>query len=319
MRAAAVALVVMTVSACSSKADSASPSNAAASAPSSPQELPDKPAWLSEPIPLAVHATRVADGGTPVAIYTVVASREAFDVVRVMSGINGRFVIASKDTGARLPWLFGNDTKEVMEKLILQLKPSELDAGETAIALPDASGQLRAVIAGRRAQTSLPLSVSLVVTNDANFIQFAEVLDTLAQNNVGSVTITVLPTRQYADGGETASVGASFTMPSISIGQPTTTGDLDKAIIRRYIKRNIQKFQYCYEKQLLTMPQAAGTMTMNFTIQPDGHVNDARVSAPTYEISACATTVVNDIEFPKPKDEQPVKVSYPITMRPAGG
>ena len=37
--------------------------------------------------------------------------------------------------------------------------------------------------------------------------------------------------------------GKTTAVPSVSIGQPDAKGDLDKAIIRRYIKRNIQKIE----------------------------------------------------------------------------
>ena len=37
----------------------------------------------------------------------------------------------------------------------------------------------------------------------------------------------------------------------IRIGNATATGDLDKSIIRRYIRRKLPRIKYCYEKQLL--------------------------------------------------------------------
>ncbi|HEY0192883.1 MAG TPA: FHA domain-containing protein, partial [Kofleriaceae bacterium] len=55
-------------------------------------------------------------------------------------------------------------------------------------------------------------------------------------------------------GGRGGMRGRTAAVPTVSIGQPNSQGDLDKAIIRRYIKRNIQKIQYCYEKQLLAKP-----------------------------------------------------------------
>jgi hypothetical protein len=60
--------------------------------------------------------------------------------------------------------------------------------------------------------------------------------------------------------------GRSSPVPSMSIGQPVAKGDLDKAIIRRYIKRNIQKLVYCYEKELLNQPKLEGTSTAEFVI-----------------------------------------------------
>src|SRR5512147_1602155 len=49
-------------------------------------------------------------------------------------------------------------------------------------------------------------------------------------------------------GGRGGMRGRTAAVPTVSIGQPNAQGDLDKAIIRRYIKRNQQKIQYCYEK-----------------------------------------------------------------------
>ena len=66
--------------------------------------------------------------------------------------------------------------------------------------------------------------------------------------------------------------GRTAAVPTVSIGQPNAQGDLDKAIIRRYIKRNIQKIQYCYEKQLLAKPGLAGTVSTQFFITPNGTV-----------------------------------------------
>ena len=42
-------------------------------------------------------------------------------------------------------------------------------------------------------------------------------------------------------GGRGGMRGRTSAVPTVSIGQPNAQGDLDKAIIRRYIKRNIQK------------------------------------------------------------------------------
>jgi hypothetical protein len=109
--------------------------------------------------------------------------------------------------------------------------------------------------------------------------------------------------------------------PSVAIGQPTTqvtgtaTGDgLDKAIIRRYIKRNIQKIQYCYEKQLLADPKLAGTVTTKFVIAETGKVTKSEADGVHKETASCVARVIEGIEFPKPKGG-PVSVTYPFTFR----
>ncbi len=121
-------------------------------------------------------------------------------------------------------------------------------------------------------------------------------------------------------GGRGGMRGRGSAVPTISIGQPTVagTGELDKAIIRRYIKRNIQKLQYCYEKELLAKPTLAGTVVTQFTITESGAVGSASGSGVSPEVSSCMANVVKGIEFPKPKGTGGVSVTYPFTVRPAG-
>jgi hypothetical protein len=106
--------------------------------------------------------------------------------------------------------------------------------------------------------------------------------------------------------------------PIVSIGQGLSTGDLDKTIIRRYIKRNIQKLQYCYEQQLLTKKTLQGTVTAKFTISADGVVTSSTASGmKDKEVESCIATTIKAIAFPKPKGGGEVAVTYPLTFRPA--
>ncbi len=101
-------------------------------------------------------------------------------------------------------------------------------------------------------------------------------------------------------------------VPMVSIGQPSVEGDLDKAIIRRYIKRNIQKIQYCYEKQLLAKPTIAGTVQARFFIAANGTVEHSTGSGVDPDVASCVAEVIKNIEFPKPKGGGIVKVNYPF-------
>jgi hypothetical protein len=119
-------------------------------------------------------------------------------------------------------------------------------------------------------------------------------------------------------GGRGGMRGRSSAVPTVSIGQPNSQGDLDKAIIRRYIKRNIQKITYCYEKQLLAKPALAGTVATQFFITPNGTVASSTGSGVDPEVASCVADVIKGIEFPKPKGGGGVQVNYPFTFRPAG-
>jgi hypothetical protein len=118
-------------------------------------------------------------------------------------------------------------------------------------------------------------------------------------------------------GGRGGLHGRMSNVPTVSIGQPNAQGDLDKAIIRRYIKRNISKITYCYEKQLLVNPKLAGTVSTQFFITPNGDVASASGSGVDPKVSSCVADVIKAIVFPKPKGGGGVQVNYPFTFRPA--
>jgi outer membrane biosynthesis protein TonB len=119
----------------------------------------------------------------------------------------------------------------------------------------------------------------------------------------------------YGVGGKRTGLGGKRPVPpNVSIGQPSSDVGLDKAIIRRYIKRNIQKIQYCYEKELLGRPTLTGTVTVKFTIGLDGLVS-AAMGAGMAPVDRCVADVVRALEFPKPTGGA-VNVSYPFVFRP---
>jgi len=119
-------------------------------------------------------------------------------------------------------------------------------------------------------------------------------------------------------GGRGGMRGRTAAVPSVSIGQPSSSGDLDKAIIRRYIKRNLQKIQYCYEKQLLAKPTLSGTVASQFFITPNGTVASSTASGVDNEVSSCVADVIKSIEFPKPKGGGSVQVNYPFIFHQSG-
>jgi hypothetical protein len=96
-------------------------------------------------------------------------------------------------------------------------------------------------------------------------------------------------------------------------------GDLDKAIIRRYIKRHVQKLQYCYERELIAKPDLAGDVIVEFLIGPDGGVRSAVGMGLDEVVATCVADVVGAIEFPRSNIGASTRVTYPFTFRPSGG
>ena len=118
-------------------------------------------------------------------------------------------------------------------------------------------------------------------------------------------------------GGRGGMRGRAASVPSVSIGQPQVAGDLDRAIVRRYIKRNLAKLQYCYEHELLAHPGLGGTLTARFTIKSDGHTADLGATGVSDQVAMCVRDVIRDIEFPRPHGGA-VVVSYPFTLQATG-
>jgi hypothetical protein len=107
-------------------------------------------------------------------------------------------------------------------------------------------------------------------------------------------------------------------VPQPVLGTANPVGNLDKEIIRRYIKRNITKVAYCYESELLARPGIEGTVMVNFLISGTGIVTSSQGSGFDGKVASCVAGVVKAIEFPRPTDGGNVIVNYPFTFHAAG-
>jgi hypothetical protein len=77
------------------------------------------------------------------------------------------------------------------------------------------------------------------------------------------------------------------------------SGELDAAVVRRYVRRKITSFQYCYEKQLLADPKLAeGPMLVTFAIHPSGNVDGATATGGDSTVASCVRDVIAKTEFP---------------------
>lgn len=108
------------------------------------------------------------------------------------------------------------------------------------------------------------------------------------------------------------------TAPVPRVGPPDIIGDLGPAIIRRYIRRNLAKISYCYEKQLLAKPGIGGTVGIVFLITPSGAVKSAAGTGFDGDVASCVAGVIQDISFPAPNNGGAVQVNYPFTFHAAG-
>ncbi|MBL7672433.1 MAG: AgmX/PglI C-terminal domain-containing protein [Bdellovibrionaceae bacterium] len=103
----------------------------------------------------------------------------------------------------------------------------------------------------------------------------------------------------YNPGG---SVGGSLSGGgSLSVSGP---GLLSEAEIEKALAKFLSKFQYCYEKVLLTDSGASGNVVLQWTIQPSGSATDIRIvktQIKNASLQGCISNVLKDIPFPRPK------------------
>ena len=102
-------------------------------------------------------------------------------------------------------------------------------------------------------------------------------------------------------------------VPRPILGVATGSGDLDQATIRRYMNRNMEKFRYCYEHELVARPGIEGTITAQFFISPTGAVQGSKASGFDGAVASCVGDVVGNIAFPRPNGGG-VQVNYPFTF-----
>ena len=123
-----------------------------------------------------------------------------------------------------------------------------------------------------------------------------------------------LGTGGHGTGGH--GTGGHVGSPTVSMSQPDSSAGLDKAVIRRYMKRNLEKILFCYESALRSSPELRGTVKVDFTIGADGLVAVATASGLSASADTCIAGIVKAIEFPKPSTGAAINVICPLQFRP---
>jgi len=128
----------------------------------------------------------------------------------------------------------------------------------------------------------------------------------------------------YGGGGAGAgSVGVMayrVAAPQIRVGQAVITGHLDREIIRRTIRRQINRVKAAYERQLKARPDLAGKLVVRITIDEKGAVTDAAVASSDMgcpELEREVVAVVRTWTFPAAAGGGVVVVNYPFIFKRA--
>jgi hypothetical protein len=159
------------------------------------------------------------------------------------------------------------------------------------------------------------VTVWLQLRDDVSYARLIAVLEALGA--VGARSFAISRESPTAVTVTTAASDAVIAANELAeLGTLTVDSEgLDRAVIRRYLKRNISKLTYCYEKARRVSP-AEGTVTITFKIGETGSVVLVRAEGLDQVVSSCLHEVVQHLEFPAPK--APVTVTVPVTFGRSG-
>jgi TonB family protein len=97
-------------------------------------------------------------------------------------------------------------------------------------------------------------------------------------------------------------------------------GGLDRDQINAVIQRNLGQVRFCYENALQVNSKLAGRVAVRFTISPVGAVSVAGVahsSLDSSKVESCIVSKLKAWQFPKPRGNVAVKVTYPFNFQRA--
>lgn len=95
-------------------------------------------------------------------------------------------------------------------------------------------------------------------------------------------------------------------------------GSLSKKQIGAVIRRYLNQFKYCYEKELSQQPALEGKVVALFVIAGDGQVIRAQLSGPDSDwtpVEDCMQNIVCRLRFPEPRGGGLVVVTYPFILQ----
>jgi len=95
-------------------------------------------------------------------------------------------------------------------------------------------------------------------------------------------------------------------------------GTLKKEAIRRVVRRHINEVKFCYASALNSGLKEEGKVIVWFLISPDGTVSRSKIKSSQFgqnNVASCVERTVLRWQFPKPKGDGVVEVSYPFVFK----
>ena len=106
-------------------------------------------------------------------------------------------------------------------------------------------------------------------------------------------------------------------------GGDDTGGDAETRtteVIRQVVLANRKPFRDCYEKRKKDLPTLTGTMTLHFTLDPEGKVKSAELNQERSDLKSptvvnCALAELKKLKFPASSRGMETTVNYPFDFK----
>lgn len=105
----------------------------------------------------------------------------------------------------------------------------------------------------------------------------------------------------------------------LELGKVWLAGQADGAAVTAALMKRHEELLACYQDVLGATPTLAGTLTLSFTLKPDGSLADVTVSSSTLKDESLATCIVDSAKAARlatPKGKTPVKGSISLAFTP---
>lgn len=115
------------------------------------------------------------------------------------------------------------------------------------------------------------------------------------------------------EGGE---LGSSLTGGGKGGMTLSGAGQIDESVLQKVLSKYLSKFQYCYEKALLSDASLSGAIVMQWVIHPGGRASDVKVVKSALNNAAlhsCLSRELGSINYPSPNGGS-VTVKYPFAF-----
>jgi TonB family protein len=129
--------------------------------------------------------------------------------------------------------------------------------------------------------------------------------------SAAAAAVTAPPTTRVSDEPVPVATGSD--------DQPDALGGLSAQQVLDTVTAARGPLQVCVETQLELHPTLAGTVRIEFTIAPDGHVRSASQLSSTLvnaDAEKCLLAEVQSLRFPRAPDGQPTVVKFPFAFKP---